>query len=83
MNATEALKSLIKDDLELWEAEELGVFVESALMKEPTAPIPQGKLILCGECRRPLPVHFTYDYCPFCGTKIDGGIDCRKIGEKK
>ena len=23
-----------------------------------------------------------YTHCPFCGVKIDGGIDCRK-GEKK
>jgi predicted amidophosphoribosyltransferase len=44
------------------------------------APIPQSKRLLCGNCHKPLPLHFTYDYCPFCGTKIDGGIDCRKDG---
>jgi predicted amidophosphoribosyltransferase len=48
-----------------------------------TSPIPQGKRLLCGNCHKALPLHFTYDYCPFCGTKIDGGIDCRKGEEKR
>jgi len=34
--------------------------------------------LLCGKCKKYLLQNFTYDFCPFCGTKIKGGIDCRK-----
>jgi len=46
-------------------------------------PIQDGKYTLCGACQKVLPKHFTYTHCPFCGVKIDGGIDCRKGEEKK
>jgi len=48
-----------------------------------TKTIQDGKYTLCGACQKVLPKHFTYTHCPFCGVKIDGGIDCRKGEEKK